>query len=275
MSDDGPRSSPSSSGPEHDAWLREALRHAPDASASPPPSLREAILAEARAAARAGSTRQPAASASLLERALAFWSWLARPQVAAGFASVMAATLVGMLWWDRPMDETMLPAPSSPTAQRVQEPGPVPHPAASETRSPSASADRADPRLAERQRSLPPSTAGAELRDTAPAPAQTAPPRAAADTAAMEAARQPPVTRETADERARSAADAKPMAKAEEAKDRHQQQRRPAADGDLGRQDVLPAPLGDLGEPLDAIFNVGDFVCRIVFGHALRTCRAG
>jgi len=218
MSDDGPRSSPSSSGPEHDAWLREALRHAPDASASPPPSLREAILAEARAAARAGSTRQPAASASLLERALAFWSWLARPQVAAGFASVMAATLVGMLWWDRPMDETMLPAPSSPTAQRVQEPGPVPHPAASETRSPSASADRADPRLAERQRSLPPSTAGAELRDTAPAPAQTAPPRAAADTAAMEAARQPPVTRETADERARSAADAKPMAKAEEAK---------------------------------------------------------
>jgi len=65
MSDDGPRSSPSSSGPEHDAWLREALRHAPDASASPPPSLREAILAEARAAARAGSTRQPAASASI------------------------------------------------------------------------------------------------------------------------------------------------------------------------------------------------------------------
>ena len=184
MSDDGPRSSPSSSGPEHDAWLREALRHAPDASASPPPSLREAILAEARAAARAGSTRQPAASASLLERALAFWSWLARPQVAAGFASVMAATLVGMLWWDRPIDETMLPAPSSPTAQRVQEPGPVPHPAASETRSPSASADRADPRLAERQRSVPPSTAGSE-RDTAPAPAKTAPPRAAADAKAV------------------------------------------------------------------------------------------
>ena len=34
-------------------------------------------------------------ASSLLERALAFWSWLARPQVAAGFASVMAATLVG------------------------------------------------------------------------------------------------------------------------------------------------------------------------------------
>jgi hypothetical protein len=46
---------------------------------------------------------------------LEFWSWLARPQVAAGFASVMAATLVGMLWWDRPMDETQ---PLPPAATR-------------------------------------------------------------------------------------------------------------------------------------------------------------
>ena len=30
---------------ERDAWLREALRHAPDASAAPPAALREAILA--------------------------------------------------------------------------------------------------------------------------------------------------------------------------------------------------------------------------------------
>ena len=75
MSDDGRRSGPppSSAGPEHDAWLREALRHAPDASASPPPSLSDAILAEARAAARSGSARRTAASPSLLDRALAFW----------------------------------------------------------------------------------------------------------------------------------------------------------------------------------------------------------
>jgi len=121
------------SDPEHDAWLREALRHAPDASASPPPSLRDAILAEARAAARAGAASRAAASASLLDHALEFWSWLARPQVAAGFASVMAATLVGMLWWDRPMDETQLP-PSSPSLQRRalarSSPRPVSHRAA-------------------------------------------------------------------------------------------------------------------------------------------------
>ena len=36
MSDNGPRSGRApSTGPEHDAWLREALRHAPDASAAP------------------------------------------------------------------------------------------------------------------------------------------------------------------------------------------------------------------------------------------------
>ena len=36
---------------ERDAWLREALRHAPDAGAAPPPLLSDAILAKARAAA--------------------------------------------------------------------------------------------------------------------------------------------------------------------------------------------------------------------------------
>ena len=40
-------------------------------------------------------------------RCCALWNWLARPPVAAGFASVMAATLVGLMWWDRPMDETL------------------------------------------------------------------------------------------------------------------------------------------------------------------------
>ena len=100
-----------SDGPEHDAWLREALRHAPDAAATPPVSLREAILAEARAATKAVPRTVP--SHSLLDRLLEFWSWLARPPVAAGFASVMAATLVGLMWWDRPMDEA-LPQPPAP-----------------------------------------------------------------------------------------------------------------------------------------------------------------
>ena len=45
----------------------------------------------------------------------AFWMWLARPPVAAAFASVMAATLVGVMWWDRPLDET-LPSATPPVA---------------------------------------------------------------------------------------------------------------------------------------------------------------
>ena len=134
MSDDTPRSGgPASGGPEHDAWLREALRHAPDAGAAPPPSLRDAILAEARAATRASATRGDAKAApTLVDRVLAFWSWLARPQVAAGFASVMAATLVGMLWWDRPIDETLLPPPAAPAATTARPPAPDPAPAAVE-----------------------------------------------------------------------------------------------------------------------------------------------
>ena len=106
---------PQASSGEHDAWLRQALRHAPDAGAVPPNALREAILAEARSAVRAG--REMAPRSSFIDRIAALWSWLARPQVAAGFAGVMAATLVGMMWWDRPMDEALAPPPSRTLAQ--------------------------------------------------------------------------------------------------------------------------------------------------------------
>ena len=44
---DGP---PPAEDAERDAWLREALRHAPDAAAGPPAALRESILTQARAA---------------------------------------------------------------------------------------------------------------------------------------------------------------------------------------------------------------------------------
>ena len=107
MSDARPPAAPD----ERDAWLHQALRHAPDAAAVPPNALREAILAEARSAVQA--QRRSAARPSLVDHAAAFWSWLARPPVAAGFASVMAATLVGLMWWDRPMDETVPPPPPS------------------------------------------------------------------------------------------------------------------------------------------------------------------
>ncbi len=109
---------------ERDAWLREALRHAPDSGATPPSVLSDAILAEARAAAARPTTRL--STRGDVRRAstnpfLAFWSWLARPPVAAGFASVMAATLVGLMWWDRPMDEA-LPRPPASAVDRVAAP---------------------------------------------------------------------------------------------------------------------------------------------------------
>ena len=122
---------PTASDDERDAWLREALRHAPDSALSSPALLRESILSQARAAvAVAAPLRGSAAPAHRpAQRESAFaalWSWLARPPVAAGFASVMAATLVGMMWWDRPMNEAMpptqpqrpalSPSPSSPPA---------------------------------------------------------------------------------------------------------------------------------------------------------------
>ncbi len=126
-----------------DAWLSEALRHAPDSNAAPPPTLSKAILAEARAAA-ARPTSAPPKRAHVGGRTLgdvlgSWWMALARPPIAAAFASVMAATIVGLMWWDRPMDEAM-PRPSSvatdpvaavpaPSVAAAPPPAPAPAPA--------------------------------------------------------------------------------------------------------------------------------------------------
>jgi len=85
---------------ERDAWLRAALRHAPDAELGAPPALSAAILRQAGARATAGP-------GSAWQRLVDAWSWLARPPVAAGFASVMVATVVGLMWWDRPLEEAL------------------------------------------------------------------------------------------------------------------------------------------------------------------------
>jgi hypothetical protein len=106
---------------------------------------------------------------------------MARPApVAAGFASVMAATLVGMLWWDRPLDETRLPSPSA-TAPKVAEER---SPATADTQSPQADADKAAARLADRlqESARAPAAAPAPApapapRDATPAAAKTAQPR--------------------------------------------------------------------------------------------------
>jgi hypothetical protein len=87
-----------------DAWLREALRHAPDADVTPPPALREAILRQARhpAVRRAG----------LWQRVEAALGWLARPPVAAGLATLTLSTVIVVMWRDSPLDEAPAPVAS-------------------------------------------------------------------------------------------------------------------------------------------------------------------
>jgi hypothetical protein len=113
---------------EHDAWLAQALRHAPDANADAPTALSEAILLAARAAARPSvpAARHQPNPAGLWPRLASAWSWLARPPVAAGFASVMLATLVGVMWWGQPLDDTLRRAPEvvSSTPPTRAEPAP-------------------------------------------------------------------------------------------------------------------------------------------------------
>ncbi|CAN5618687.1 hypothetical protein BH11PSE7_BH11PSE7_19110 [soil metagenome] len=118
---------------ERDAWLCEALRHAPDADVSAPPALKLRILREARSTAGlplAAPVPVQQRSASGWHRiaagAAALWAALARPPVAAGFASVMVATLVGLLWWDRPMDEALPRPPLRAEAPAVREVTPAP-----------------------------------------------------------------------------------------------------------------------------------------------------
>ncbi|MGD9831474.1 MAG: hypothetical protein AB7U92_01855 [Piscinibacter sp.] len=120
-----------------DAWLREALRHAPDADAAPPPKLNETILRMGRAAVAPREERKPAAvhhaAPSLPSGTVAgggalasLWAWLMRPPVAAGFAVVFLSTVVGVMWMGRPIEEALPPreetvaaAPPATTAADV------------------------------------------------------------------------------------------------------------------------------------------------------------
>lgn len=111
---------------ERDAWLAQALRHAPDADADAPPALSDVILREARAAARPPAAPARSEPIGPLAWLAAAWDWLARPPVAAGFASLMVATLVGVMWWDEPLDQSLPRAPQvvSSTPQARAEPAP-------------------------------------------------------------------------------------------------------------------------------------------------------
>ena len=106
---------------EHDAWLTEALRHAPDAHTDAPSALSATILREARSAAAQPHASAPAPAPRRDRRSrwlVSAWNWLAHPPVAAGFATVLMATLVGVMWWDRPLDETVRRPPAAVSTAR-------------------------------------------------------------------------------------------------------------------------------------------------------------
>jgi hypothetical protein len=103
--------------PDRDAWLRAALRHAPDAEDGAPPAISQAILRRAQAQAQAPAAGDPrsaarprrgaAQAASGQQQGGGFWAWLVRPQVAGALASLAVATLAGVLWWGQPMDDAV------------------------------------------------------------------------------------------------------------------------------------------------------------------------
>jgi hypothetical protein len=132
-------SDPADDGVPHDDWLRAALRHAPDAQAAPPPAVSDAILRAARAEAGAG-TAAPAPRGSILQALRDAWDWLARPPVAAGFATVMLATLITLMWRDRPLEDSLPPREGPPLAQA---PGPSAAPAPAPQGAPPAEVARA------------------------------------------------------------------------------------------------------------------------------------
>jgi hypothetical protein len=202
----------------HDAWLREALRHAPDAEAGPPPKLNETILRMGRAAVAPRAERRPtpavprptaSSSRGLAEMISSCWAWLARPPVAAGFAGLMVATVVGVMWWDRPLEEALPPreesvaaAPSpSPAAAPAAVTTPVPAglpdaakraaaPAANDTAwrkaVPAATAPPAAPAVTAKAEAPPPAAAPAPVPTPTPAPAQTPAPPVVAESTARE-----------------------------------------------------------------------------------------
>ena len=168
-----------------DAWLSQALRHAPDANAAPPTAVSAAILAEARAATARPASSSPrdsrAGGSTIADTLRAWWTALARPPVAAAFASVMAATIVGLMWWDRPMDETLARPPSAPAERKaaaipepsapasVDTPAPVAAPADPQG---AATSDRVAPAEAARKREAP---AAFPSQEMAPAKQREAP----------------------------------------------------------------------------------------------------
>jgi hypothetical protein len=200
----------------HDAWLREALRHAPDADAAPPPALSELILREARAATAPAAGSKAGTTTSLVRRLTDAWAWLSRPPVAAGFASVLLAGIVGLMWWDEPLEDmlppregplTKAPPPAPPPAADARKVEPAPAPPRDTATPEAAPSSRAAP--APRERAAPKPRSEAAPR-AVPAVPQASPPAAVAE-APVEAEAAPErrprtVERDAAEPAAQSAA---------------------------------------------------------------------
>ena len=122
-----------------DAHLRAALRHAPDRDARPPAELSRRILDAARAAAGPApkTTARPAAGpwARARDGLAACTAWLRHPGATAAFASLMLATVIGVMWRDGPPPET------EPAHDGAAPAAPSTAPSASAT-APAAAADR-------------------------------------------------------------------------------------------------------------------------------------
>lgn len=180
---------------EHDPWLREALRHAPDGDAGPPPRLDDHILRMGRAAVAPRPTPAPAAAPGLAARLLAAWDWLARPPVAAGLASVLLASVVGVMWWGRPLQDTLPPreAPMADTHATTDDGAAGRSAPAAALPAPSAPAPTIAAAPAQPPKPAPPATTPArKLAAPEPPPAAVAPPPPAAPPAPPPAAPAPP-----------------------------------------------------------------------------------
>jgi hypothetical protein len=175
-----------------DDWLRQALRHAPDADAAPSHKVDESILRMGRAAVAPRVERPvhatPAplpASGGWAEGLAALWAWLARPPVAAGFAGVMVATLVGVMWWGRspeemqPPQEAPVAAAPSTASERAAEPAAPPVATATLPEAARQAAD-ASARAAATAAAEPPARKTAAAPTPAPATPAAAPPKAEA-----------------------------------------------------------------------------------------------
>lgn len=108
MSDDLPR----------DAHLRAALRHAPDRELAPPAALSREILAAARAA-----VAPPPWPQRVLAKVTALLDLLRRPAAGAAFASLVLATVIGLMWRDGPPPEADAPPlrQAAPVESRADE----------------------------------------------------------------------------------------------------------------------------------------------------------